>query len=204
MSKLTFDEKKKILQKLNKRITDTRKYLDDKKLDTEFFESRLSVAKNIDGVYFSSKFRISTKKMVIESISDKGFANLEKLIDTKSSLINRALQYIDSASDEAEDADLDWEADNEAEILNRAGALIKVYDDYGEAIKDYYHVRDTINYDTIVDEKVKEDVRGKVSAIATKISHKGTSFIGSSKVETNKAYIKDMLNDIATLVGGSV
>lgn len=198
-----YERKLSILNKVNKRIQDTKKYLEKNGLDTEFFESRLGIAKNVEGVIFSSDYRISTAKAVVEGISEKGLENLQKIIDTRSTLIQRAINYIKSASDEDED-DIDWEAEEEAKILARAGTVGKVYDDYNDAIQDFYHVKDNIQLDAIPDIETRESIRGKLAAVKTALTHPGTRFIGSSKVEENKKLISNALNDVYSLTGGKV
>ena len=91
---MTIQEKLKIINKVNTRISRSKKFFESKGYEMDFFEDTLVPIRKMEGISMSSPYRISTKKSALENIDDKILKQLEEKVLTTKELRTKAEEYI--------------------------------------------------------------------------------------------------------------
>lgn len=195
---MTVQEKQKIINKLNTRIRRTLNWHTKNGIPTDFFEDTLQAARHTEGIEFSNPYRISTSKKILENVSDLSIKTLEETILTPSQLISKAEDYIKANMEE----DIDLSNKSDKEVAAMAGAIIKVYADYNDALSDYYNLTDKLDVDAIVNEEIKQTIYGMLMQIDIAIHHKGVYALPVEKVEQNKKLIGELAGKIEAVKKG--
>lgn len=186
----------KDINRLNRRLRDTEKKLKD----TYLLDRMINNAKDIEGITWSSDRRLSTSKKALSKITDKAFEALSNIIKTPKEMIKEARNYIkDIADNEGVEVDVDNQSDEE--VIAMAGAILKIYDKYEEALKDFYLLRE-IDTSSITNDDIRAEIESAIINIGKAIRHPGTWALPISVVEENKKNIGELHGKIEAVVMG--
>lgn len=189
---------KKELNKINTRIYRIKQFHETHGLDTTFFEDKLAAARQLEGITFSSPYRISTAKTNIDAINELTIQSLNQLIPTMSEFRTLEEEYIKANMEE----EVDLLEKTDKEVAAMAGVIIKIYASYSEALQDFYDIRDNLDLDAIISEEIKQQINGLLMQIDMAIHHKGVYALPVEKVEANKKLIGELSSKIEALKRG--
>ena len=192
-------DKVKILRALNTRLGRTSKWLNKNDVDPTLYDSLIEDAKKIDGVTWTKSGRISLSKSALSSITSSAVKALQESILTPSQMIARAAEII---AEQAEDMDIDTDSISDKEKVALAGAIIKIYDSYSDALEEFYDMRE-VDTSAIVDDEIRAEIEKAIIDISRTIRHPGVWTLPVSTIDQNKKLIGELSGKIDALKGGA-
>lgn len=192
-------DKVKILRALNTRLGRTSKWLNKNDVDPTLYDSLIEDAKKIEGVTWTKSGRISLSKSALSSITSSAVKALQESILTPSQMIARAAEII---AEQAEDMDIDTDSISDREKVALAGAIIKIYDSYSDALNEFYDMRE-IDTSAIVDDEIRAEIEKAIIDISRTIRHPGVWTLPVSTIDQNKTLIGELSGKLDALKGGA-
>ena len=192
-------DKVKILRALNTRLGRTSKWLKKNDVDPTLYDSLIEDAKKIEGVTWTKSGRISLSKSALSSITSSAVKALQESILTPSQMIARAAEII---AEQAEDMDIDTDSMSDREKVALAGAIIKIYDSYSDALEAFYDMRE-IDTSAIVDDEIRAEIEKAIIDISRTIRHPGVWTLTVSTIDQNKKLIGELSGKLDALKGGA-
>ena len=192
-------DKVKILRALNARLGRTSKWLKKNDVDPTLYDSLFEDAKKIEGVTWTKSGRISLSKSALSSITSSAVKALQESILTPSQMIARATEII---AEQAEDMDIDTDSMSDREKVALAGAIIKIYDSYSDALEEFYDMRE-IDTSAIVDDEIRAEIEKAIIDISRTIRHPGVWTLPVSTIDQNKLLIGELSGKLDALKGGA-
>ena len=192
-------DKVKILRALNTRLGRTNKWLKKNDVDPALYDSLIEDAKKIEGVTWTKSGRISLSKSALSSITSSAVKALQESILTPSQMIARATEVI---AEQAEDMDIDTDSMSDKEKVALAGAIIKIYDSYSDALTEFYDMRE-IDTSAIVDDEIRAEIEKAIIDISSTIRHPGVWTLPVSTIDQNKKLIGELSGKLDALKGGA-
>lgn len=192
-------DKVKILRALNTRLGRTSKWLNKNDVDPTLYDSLIEDAKKIEGVTWTKSGRISLSKSALSSITSSAIKALQESILTPSQMIARAAEII---AEQAEDMDIDTDSISDREKVALAGAIIKIYDSYSDALNEFYDMRE-IDTSAIVDDEIRAEIEKAIIDISRTIRHPGVWTLPVSTIDQNKTLIGELSGKLDALKGGA-
>lgn len=192
-------DKVKILRALNTRLGRTSKWLKKNDVDTTLYDSLIEDAKKIEGVTWTKSGRISLSKSALSSITSSAVKALQESILTPSQMIARAAEII---AEQAEDMDIDTDSISDKEKVALAGAIIKIYDSYSDALEEFYDMRE-VDTSAIVDDEIRAEIEKAIIDISRTIRHPGVWTLPVSAIDQNKKLIGELSGKLDALKGGA-
>ena len=192
-------DKVKILRALNARLGRTSKWLKKNDVDPTLYDSLFEDAKKIEGVTWTKSGRISLSKSALSSITSSAVKALQESILTPSQMIARATEII---AEQAEDMDIDTDSMSDREKVALAGAIIKIYDSYSDALEEFYDMRE-IDTSAIVDDEIRAEIEKAIIDISRTIRHPGVWTLPVSTIDQNKKLIGELSGKLDALKGGA-
>ena len=192
-------DKVKILRALNTRLGRTSKWLKKNDVDPTLYDSLFEDAKKIEGVTWTKSGRISLSKSALSSITSSAVKALQESILTPSQMIARAAEII---AEQAEDMDIDTDSMSDREKVALAGAIIKIYDSYSDALEEFYDMRE-IDTSAIVDDEIRAEIEKAIIDISRTIRHPGVWTLPVSTIDQNKKLIGELSGKLDALKGGA-
>ena len=192
-------DKVKILRALNTRLGRTNKWLKKNDVDPALYDSLIEDAKKIEGVTWTKSGRISLSKSALSSITSSAVKALQESILTPSQMIARATEII---AEQAEDMDIDTDSMSDKEKVALAGAIIKIYDSYSDALTEFYDMRE-IDTSAIVDDEIRAEIEKAIIDISSTIRHPGVWTLPVSTIDQNKKLIGELSGKLDALKGGA-
>ena len=192
-------DKVKILRALNTRLGRTSKWLKKNDVDQALYDSLIEDAKKIEGVTWTKSGRISLSKSALSSITSSAVKALQESILTPSQMIARAAEII---AEQAEDMDIDTDSISDKEKVALAGAIIKIYDSYSDALEEFYDMRD-VDTSAIVDDEIRAEIEKAIIDISSTIRHPGVWTLPVSTIDQNKKLIGELSGKLDALKGGA-
>ena len=192
-------DKVKILRALNTRLGRTSKWLKKNDADPTLYDSLIEDTKKIEGVTWTKSGRISLSKSALSSITSSAVKALQESILTPSQMIARATEII---AEQAEDMDIDTDSMSDREKVALAGAIIKIYDSYSDALEEFYDMRD-IDTSAIVDDEIRAEIEKAIIDISRTIRHPGVWTLPVSTIDQNKKLIGELSGKLDALKGGA-
>ena len=192
-------DKVKILRALNTRLSRTSKWLKKNDVDPTLYDSLIEDAKKIEGVTWTKSDRISISKSALSSITSSAVKALQESILTPSQMIARAQEIIE---EQAEDMDIDTDSMSDKEKVALAGAIIKIYDSYSDALEEFYDMRE-IDTSAIVDDEIRAEIEKAIIDISRTIRHPGVWTLPVSTIDQNKKLIGELSGKLDALKGGA-
>ena len=192
-------DKVKILRALNTRLGRTSKWLKKNDVDPTLYDSLIEDAKKIEGVTWTKSGRISLSKSALSSITSSAVKALQESILTPSQMIARAAEII---AEQAEDMDIDTDSISDKEKVALAGAIIKIYDSYSDALEEFYDMRD-VDTSAIVDDEIRAEIEKAIIDISRTIRHPGVWTLPVSTIDQNKKLIGELSGKLDALKGGA-
>ena len=192
-------DKVKILRALNTRLGRTNKWLKKNDVDPTLYDSLIEDAKKIEGVTWTKSGRISLSKSALSSITSSAVKALQESILTPSQMIARAAEII---AEQAEDMDIDTDSMSDKEKVALAGAIIKIYDSYSDALEEFYDMRE-VDTSAIVDDEIRAEIEKAIIDISRTIRHPGVWTLPVSTIDQNKKLIGELSGKLDALKGGA-
>ena len=192
-------DKVKILRALNTRLGRTSKWLKKNDVDPTLYDSLIEDAKKIEGVTWTKSGRISLSKSALSSITSSAVKALQESILTPSQMIARAAEII---AEQAEDMDIDTDSMSDREKVALAGAIIKIYDSYSDALEEFYDMRE-VDTSAIVDDEIRAEIEKAIIDISRTIRHPGVWTLTVSTIDQNKKLIGELSGKLDALKGGA-
>ena len=192
-------DKVKILRALNTRLGRTSKWLKKNDVDPTLYDSLIEDAKKIEGVTWTKSGRISLSKSALSSITSSAVKALQESILTPSQMIARATEII---AEQAEDMDIDTDSMSDKEKVALAGAIVKIYDSYSDALEEFYDMRE-IDTSAIVDDEIRAEIEKAIIDISSAIRHPGVWTLPVSTIDQNKKLIGELSGKLDALKGGA-
>lgn len=192
-------DKVKILRALNTRLGRTSKWLKKNDVDPTLYDSLIEDAQKIEGVTWTKSGRISLSKSALSSITSSAVKALQESILTPSQMIARATEII---AEQAEDMDIDTDSISDKEKVALAGAIIKIYDSYSDALEAFYDMRE-IDTSAIVDDEIRAEIEKAIIDISRTIRHPGVWTLPVSTIDQNKTLIGELSGKLDALKGGA-
>ena len=192
-------DKVKILRALNTRLGRTSKWLKKNDVDQALYDSLIEDAKKIEGVTWTKSGRISLSKSALFSITSSAVKALQESILTPSQMIARATEII---AEQAEDMDIDTDSMSDKEKVALAGAIIKIYDSYADALEEFYDMRE-VDTSAIVDDEIRAEIEKAIIDISSTIRHPGVWTLPVSTIDQNKKLIGELSGKLDALKGGA-
>ena len=192
-------DKVKILRALNTRLGRTNAWLKKNDVDPTLYDSLIEDAKKIEGVTWTKSGRISLSKSALSSITSSAVKALQESILTPSQMIARATEII---AEQAEDMDIDTDSMADKEKVALAGAIIKIYDSYSDALEEFYDMRE-IDTSAIVDDEIRAEIEKAIIDISSTIRHPGVWTLPVSTIDQNKKLIGELSGKLDALKGGA-
>ena len=192
-------DKVKILRALNTRLGRTNKWLKKNDVDPTLYDSLIEDAKKIEGVTWTKSGRISLSKSALSSITSSAVKALQESILTPSQMIARATEII---AEQAEDMDIDTDSMSDKEKVALAGAIIKIYDSYSDALEEFYDMRE-VDTSAIVDDEIRAEIEKAIIDISRTIRHPGVWTLPVSTIDQNKKLIGELSGKLDALKGGA-
>ena len=192
-------DKVKILRALNTRLGRTSKWLKKNDVDPTLYDSLIEDAKKIEGVTWTKSGRISLSKSALSSITSSAVKALQESILTPSQMIARAAEII---AEQAEDMDIDTDSMSDREKVALAGAIIKIYDSYSDALEEFYDMRE-VDTSAIVDDEIRAEIEKAIIDISRTIRHPGVWTLPVSTIDQNKKLIGELSGKLDALKGGA-
>ena len=192
-------DKVKILRALNTRLGRTNAWLKKNDVDPTLYDSLIEDAKKIEGVTWTKSGRISLSKNALSSITSSAVKALQESILTPSQMIARAAEII---AEQAEDMDIDTGSMSDKEKVALAGAIIKIYDSYSDALEEFYDMRE-IDTSAIVDDEIRAEIEKAIIDISRTIRHPGVWTLPVSTIDQNKTLIGELSGKLDALKGGA-
>lgn len=192
-------DKVKILRALNTRLGRTSKWLKQNNVDKTLYDSLIEDAQKIEGVTWTKSGRISLSKSALSSITSSAVKALQESILTPSQMIARATEII---AEQAEDMDIDTDSMSDKEKVALAGAIIKIYDSYSDALEEFYDMRE-VDTSAIVDDEIRAEIEKAIIDISRTIRHPGVWTLPVSTIDQNKKLIGELSGKIDALKGGA-
>ena len=192
-------DKVKILRALNTRLGRTNAWLKKNDVDPTLYDSLIEDAKKIEGVTWTKSGRISLSKSALSSITSSAVKALQESILTPSQMIARATEII---AEQAEDMDIDTDSMSDKEKVALAGAIIKIYDSYSDALEEFYDMRE-IDTSAIVDDEIRAEIEKAIIDISSTIRHPGVWTLPVSTIDQNKKLIGELSGKLDALKGGA-
>ena len=192
-------DKVKILRALNTRLGRTSKWLKTHDVDPTLYDSLIEDAQKIEGVTWTKSGRISLSKSALSSITSSAVKALQDSILTPSQMIARAAEII---AEQAEDMDIDTDSISDKEKVALAGAIIKIYDSYSDALAEFYDMRE-IDTSAIVDDEIRAEIEKAIIDISRTIRHPGVWTLPVSTIDQNKELIGELSGKLDALKGGA-
>ena len=192
-------DKVKILRALNTRLARTSKWLKKNDVDPTLYDSLIEDAQKIEGVTWTKSGRISLSKSALSSITSSAVKALQESILTPSQMIARATEIIE---EQAEDMDIDTDSMSDKEKVALAGAIIKIYDSYSDALEEFYDMRE-IDTSAIVDDDIRAEIEKAIIDISRTIRHPGVWTLPVSTIDQNKKLIGELSGKLDALKGGA-
>ena len=192
-------DKVKILRALNTRLGRTSKWLKTHDVDPTLYDSLIEDAQKIEGVTWTKSGRISLSKSALSSITSSAVKALQDSILTPSQMIARAAEII---AEQAEDMDIDTDSISDKEKVALAGAIIKIYDSYSDALEEFYDMRE-IDTSAIVDDEIRAEIEKAIIDISRTIRHPGVWTLPVSTIDQNKELIGELSGKLDALKGGA-
>ena len=192
-------DKVKILRALNTRLGRTSKWLKKNDVDPTLYDSLIEDAKKIEGVTWTKSGRISLSKSALSSITSSAVKALQESILTPSQMIARATEII---AEQAEDMDIDTDSMSDKEKVALAGAIVKIYDSYSDALEEFYDMRE-IDTSAIVDDEIRAEIEKAIIDISSTIRHPGVWTLPVSTIDQNKKLIGELSGKLDALKGGA-
>ena len=192
-------DKVKILRALNTRLGRTSKWLKTNDVDPTLYDSLIEDAKKIEGVTWTKSGRISLSKSALSSITSSAVKALQESILTPSQMIARAAEII---AEQAEDMDIDTDSISDKEKVALAGAIIKIYDSYSDALEEFYDMRE-VDTSAIVDDEIRAEIEKAIIDISRTIRHPGVWTLPVSTIDQNKKLIGELSGKLDALKGGA-
>ena len=192
-------DKVKILRALNTRLGRTNAWLKKNDVDPTLYDSLIEDAKKIEGVTWTKSGRISLSKNALSSITSSAVKALQESILTPSQMIARATEII---AEQAEDMDIDTDSMSDKEKVALAGAIIKIYDSYSDALEEFYDMRE-IDTSAIVDDEIRAEIEKAIIDISSTIRHPGVWTLPVSTIDQNKKLIGELSGKLDALKGGA-
>lgn len=192
-------DKVKILRALNTRLARTSKWLKKNDVDPALYDSLIEDAQKIEGVTWTKSGRISLSKSSLSSITSSAVKALQESILTPSQMIARATEII---AEQAEDMDIDTDSMSDKEKVALAGAIIKIYDSYSDALEEFYDMRE-VDTSAIVDDEIRAEIEKAIIDISRTIRHPGVWTLPVSTIDQNKKLIGELSGKLDALKGGA-
>ena len=192
-------DKVKILRALNTRLGRTNKWLKKNDVDPTLYDSLIEDAKKIEGVTWTKSGRISLSKSALSSITSSAVKALQESILTPSQMIARATEII---AEQAEDMDIDTDSMSDKEKVALAGAIIKIYDSYSDALEEFYDMRE-VDTSAIVDDEIRAEIEKAIIDISRTIRHPGVWTLPVSTIDQNQKLIGELSGKLDALKGGA-
>lgn len=192
-------DKVKILRALNTRLGRTSKWLKKNDVDPALYDSLIEDAQKIEGVTWTKSGRISLSKSALSSITSSAVKALQESILTPSQMIARATEII---AEQAEDMDIDTDSMSDKEKVALAGAIIKIYDSYSDALEEFYDMRE-VDTSAIVDDEIRAEIEKAIIDISRTILHPGVWTLPVSTIDQNKKLIGELSGKLDALKGGA-
>ena len=192
-------DKVKILRALNTRLGRTNAWLKKNDVDPTLYDSLIEDAKKLEGVTWKTPGRISLSKSALSSITSSAVKALQESILTPSQMIARATEII---AEQAEDMDIDTDSISDKEKVALAGAIIKIYDSYSDALEEFYDMRE-IDTSAIVDDEIRAEIEKAIIDISSTIRHPGVWTLPVSTIDQNKRLIGELSGKLDALKGGA-
>ena len=192
-------DKVKILRALNTRLGRTSKWLKKNDVDPTLYDSLIEDAKKIEGVTWTKSGRISLSKSALSSITSSAVKALQESILTPSQMIARAAEII---AEQAEDMGIDTDSMSDKEKVALAGAIIKIYDSYSDALEEFYDMRE-VDTSAIVDDEIRAEIEKAIIDISSTIRHPGVWTLPVSTIDQNKKLIGELSGKLDALKGGA-
>lgn len=192
-------DKVKILRALNTRLGRTNAWLKKNDVDPALYDSLIEDAQKIEGVTWTKSGRISLSKSALSSITSSAVKALQESILTPSQMIARAAEII---AEQAEDMDIDTDSMSDKEKVALAGAIIKIYDSYSDALEEFYDMRE-VDTSAIVDDEIRAEIEKAIIDISRTIRHPGVWTLPVSTIDQNKKLIGELSGKLDALKGGA-
>ena len=189
----------KTIKTLNSRISRTQQYIKEKDLDTTLYTSMIKDIKKIEGVVLTDSDRISLKKEEIAKLTPEAIKTLLSTVLTPKAFIELSESII---AEQAEDMDIDTDSMSDREKVALAGAIIKIYDSYSDALEEFYDMRE-VDTSAIVDDEIRAEIEKAIIDISRTIRHPGVWTLPVSTIDQNKKLIGELSGKLDALKGGA-
>ena len=189
----------KTIKTLNARISRTQQYIKEKNLDTTLYDSIIKDIKKIEGVSLTDSDRISLKKEEIAKLTPEAIKTLLSTVLTPKAFIELSESII---AEQAEDMDIDTDSMSDREKVALAGAIIKIYDSYSDALEEFYTMRE-VDTSAIVDDEIRAEIEKAIIDIGRAIRHPGVWTLPVSNIDQNKKLIGELSGKLDALKGGA-
>ena len=189
----------KTIKTLNSRISRTQQYIKEHDLDTTLYDSIIKDIKKIEGVVLTDADRISLKKEEIAKLTPEAIKTLVSTVLTPKAFIELSESIV---AEQAEDMDIDTDSMSDKEKVALAGAIIKIYDSYSDALAEFYDMRE-IDTSAIVDDEIRAEIEKAIIDISSAIRHPGVWTLPVSTIDQNKQLIGELSGKLDALKGGA-